>query len=113
MDPLSPSLFVMVMDVVARMLDKVVSEGRMSGFRVGDLEGRSLVVSHLLFANDNVILCDTNLDKILLLCMVLIWFKAMLGLKLNLCKLELVPVEEVPNTEVLVDVLGCSRVCYQ
>ena len=49
-DPLSPLLLVLVMEALGRMLDKVVHEGYMSGFSVGNLEGRSLVVSHLLFA---------------------------------------------------------------
>ena len=41
-----------MMEALGRTLDKVVHEGRMSGFSVGNLEGRSLVVSHLLFADD-------------------------------------------------------------
>ena len=49
-DPLSPLLFVLVMEALGRMLDKAVHEGRMLGFHIGNLEGRSLVVSHLLFA---------------------------------------------------------------
>ena len=47
-DPLSPLLFVLVMEALGKMLDKAVLEGRMSGFSVGILEGRSMAVSHLL-----------------------------------------------------------------
>ena len=54
-DPLSPLLFVLVMEALGRMLDKAVLEGRMLGFSVGNLEGRSMVVSHLLFADDTLI----------------------------------------------------------
>ena len=54
-DLLSPLLFVLVMEALGRMLDKVVHEGRMLGFSVGNLEGRSMAVSHLLFANDTLI----------------------------------------------------------
>ena len=39
-------------------LDKAVHDGHMSGFDVGRLEGRSLEVSHLLFADDTLIFCD-------------------------------------------------------
>ena len=61
-DPLSPLLFVLVMEALGRMLDKAVYEGRILGFHVGDLEGRSLVVSHLVFADDTLIFCDDDLD---------------------------------------------------
>ena len=54
-DPLSPLLFVLVMEAPGRMLDKAVHEGCMLGFRVGNLKGRSLVVSYLLFADDTLI----------------------------------------------------------
>ena len=71
-DPLSPLLFVLVMEALGRMLDKAVLEGRMSGFSVGNLEGRSMAVSHLLFADDMLIFCKADLDQILILRMILI-----------------------------------------
>ena len=83
-DPLAPFLFALVMDALGRMLDKAIHKGHMSGFREGNLEGRSLVVSHLLFADDMLILCDADLDQILILCIVLIWFEVVSGLKINL-----------------------------
>ena len=108
-DHLSPLLFVLVMEALGRMLDKAVYEGRMLGFCVGDLEGRSLVVSHILFADDTLIFCDDDLDQILILCTVLIWFETVSGLKINLGKLELVHVGVVHNVELLLNVLGCKQ----
>ena len=75
-NPLSPLLFVLVIEALGRMLDKVVHEGCMSSFSMGNLEGRSLVVSHLLFVDNTLIFCDANLEWILILCMILIWFEA-------------------------------------
>ena len=43
-DPLSPLLFVIVMDAFSKMLDKVVRDGLMSGIRVGPT-GNSLQVT--------------------------------------------------------------------
>ena len=63
------------------------------------------MVSYLLFANDTLIFCDADLNQILILCMVLVWFKAVLGLKINMGKLELVPVGVVHNIEILLNVL--------
>ena len=77
------------MDALGRMLDKAVHKGHMSGFHVGDLEGRPLVVSDLLFvdllfANDMLIFCDADLDQIPILRIVLIWFEVVSRLKINL-----------------------------
>nr|XP_023870353.1 uncharacterized protein LOC111982966 [Quercus suber] len=52
-DPLYPLLFVLVMEALGRMLNKAIHEGHMLGFGVGNLEGRSLAVSHLLFVDDS------------------------------------------------------------
>ena len=91
------------------MLDKAVHEGRLSGFNVGASANRSLMVSHLLFADDSLIFCDANIDHMLILRMVLIWFKAVSGLKVNLGKFELVAVGVVHNMDLLVAVLGCKQ----
>ena len=108
-DPLSPLLFVLVMEAIGMMLDKVVHEGHLSGFHVGDFAGRSLVVSHLLFADDTLIFCDANIDQLLILRMVLIWFEVVSSLKVNLGKSELVVVGAVHNFELVVAVLGCKQ----
>ena len=69
---MSPLLFVLVMEAVSRMLDKAIHEGRLSSFNVGVSARRSLMVSHLLFTDDPLIFCDTNIDQMLILHMVLI-----------------------------------------
>ena len=76
---------------------------------MGNLEGRSLMVSHLLFANDTLIFCVADLDQLLILCMVLIWFEAGTSLKINLSKSKLVPVGVVHNIELLLSVLGYKQ----
>ncbi|XP_050277754.1 uncharacterized protein LOC126719217 [Quercus robur] len=108
-NPLSPLLFVLVMEVLGRMLDKAIHDGHMSGFDVGHLEGRSLEVSHLLFADDTLIFCDADLDQVLFLRMILIWFEVVSGLKINLGKSELVPIGMVHNLGLLLNVLGCKQ----
>ena len=108
-DPLSPLLFVLVMEAIGRMLDKAIHEGRLSGFHVSDSAGRSLVISHLLFADDTLIFCDVNIDQLLILHMVLIWFKVVFGLKVNLGKSKLVAVGAVQNFDLLVVVLGYKQ----
>ena len=55
--------YFLVMEALGRMLDKAVYEGYMSGFSVGNLGGRSLAMSHLLFTDDtNFLWCWSRLD---------------------------------------------------
>ena len=108
-DPLSPLLFVLVMEALGRMLDKAVHEGCMSGFSVGNLEGRSMAVSHLLFADDTLIFCEPDLDQILILRMILIWFKAVSSLKINLGKSKFVLIGVAHNIDLFPVILGCKQ----
>ena len=66
------------------------------------------MVSYLFFADDTLIFCDADLDQMLIIQQVLVWFGVVLGLKINLGKSELVTVGAVHNIELLVAVLGCK-----
>ena len=107
-DPLPLLLFVIVMNAFSKMLDKVVRDGLMSGIKVGPI-GNSLQVTHLLFADDTLVLCDVDLGQILFLWLVLFWFEVVSGLKINMGKSELVLVVVVPNIADMEDVLGCKQ----
>ena len=70
--------------------------------------GEGVEVSHLLFADDALIFCETSKDQLLHLHWVLMWFKAISGLKINLEKGELISTGRVPIMEELADILGCK-----
>ena len=72
------------------------------------MEGRNVLVSHLLFVDDTLIFCDAFLTQIEHLRFVFTWFAAISGLKINLSKSEIVPVGNVLNLEDLMLVLGCK-----
>jgi endonuclease/exonuclease/phosphatase family metal-dependent hydrolase len=108
-DPLSPLLFVIVMEALSRLLDRAVREGLFLGFSVGTLAANSLMVSHLLFADDTLIFCGADSEQISNLRYVFTWFEAVSGLKINLSKSEIVPVGDVPHLEELVQLLGCKQ----
>uniref|UniRef100_A0A2N9GXK7 Reverse transcriptase domain-containing protein n=1 Tax=Fagus sylvatica TaxID=28930 RepID=A0A2N9GXK7_FAGSY len=63
-DPLSPLLFVIVMEALSRLLDRAVREGLFSGFSVGTMAANPLMVSHLLFADDTLIFCGADSEQI-------------------------------------------------
>jgi hypothetical protein len=107
-DPLSPLLFVIVMEALSRLLDRAIREGLCSGFTVGKSDETSLMVSHLLFADDTLIFCDADSDQISNLRYVFSWFEVCSGLKINLSKSEIVSVGDVPNIEDIREILGCK-----
>jgi hypothetical protein len=51
-DPLSPLLFVIVMEALSKMLSATVDGGFLSGFSVGSRNIGALNISHLLFTDD-------------------------------------------------------------
>jgi len=107
-DPLSPLLFVMVMEVFSRMTYAAVDSGRLSGFSVGSSSQVAMKVSHLLFADDTLIFCDPVVDQVRDLRCLLLCFEAVSGLRINLSKSEMVPVGEVGDVEELASILGCG-----
>ncbi|XP_050281856.1 uncharacterized protein LOC126722748 [Quercus robur] len=107
-DPLSPLLFDIVIEALSRMLDVAASTGQFSGFSVGSTAGPSMMVSHILFADDTLIFCDANPSQIANLRAILTRFEVS-GLRINLGKSELVPVGRVYNLETLVGLLGCGQ----
>ena len=61
-DPLSPYLFILVMEVLSQLLPRAKSGGFILGFEVGRRNGEGQDVSHLLFADDTLIFCEANSD---------------------------------------------------
>jgi hypothetical protein len=102
-DPLSPLLFVFVMEAVGRMISTAVSEGLLVGFSVG-----SATFSHLLYADDTLIFCDASADHLRYLRGLLLCFEAASGLKVNLAKSELIPVGNVTDVGRLARLLRCG-----
>jgi len=80
-DPLSPLLFVLVMEVLSRMLSATVESRRLSGFSVGSKYQEDMLVSHLLFADDTLIFCEPNAEQFRDLRCLLLCFEAVSGLK--------------------------------
>ena len=131
-DPLSPLLFDIVMEALSRMLDVAASARQFSGFSMGSTAGSSMIVSHLLFADDTLIFffflinniktsiklrlvhdtlifCDAKPSQIANLRAILARFEEVSRLHINLGKSKLVPIGGVHNLEALVGLLGCGQ----
>ncbi|RVX10936.1 putative mitochondrial protein [Vitis vinifera] len=108
-DPLSPYLFILPMEALSLILMKAKEEGFINSFQVRGREGEGVEISHLLFADDTLIFYDARKEVLESLSWILMWFEAMSGLKINLEKSELIPIEEVTNLKDFVRALGCKE----
>jgi len=105
-DPLSPFLFVIAMEGFHVGLLEASRVGAFNGVKIGSSE---LEISHLLYADDDVIVCDWSLQNAMKIVNMLPVFYMASGLKINLLKSKLtgVGVEFDRVTEVA-QMLGCS-----
>ena len=58
--PLSPYLFVIVMEVFSCLMRRAISGGFLSGWRVRGRGGEGILISHLLFADDTLVFCEES-----------------------------------------------------
>ena len=59
-DPLSPYLFILVMEALSQLLFRARSGGFIEGFKVGSNSGVGRDLLHLLFADDTLLFCEAN-----------------------------------------------------
>ena len=104
-DPLSTLLFLLIMEVLSRIMKKTQEGGFIQGFHVGSVNSTGIRVSHLLFADDTILFCDASREQILSIRLVLTCFQAFTGLKVNVGKSEIVLVGEVRNIQFLANIL--------
>ena len=85
-----------------------MSEGFLSSCRVKGRGGDGIQISHLLFVDDILVFCEASQDQMAYLSWLLTWFEAILGLRINLNKSEILLMGRVENLEVLSLELGCK-----
>ena len=72
------------------------------------MNNEMLTISHLLFADDTLIFCGSDPYHIRYLRCVFLYFKVVSRLKINLAKLELVPIGDVINVDRLALIPRCK-----
>lgn len=92
------------------MVEAVVRGGFIASFFMENNRDGDLSISHLLFSDDTLIFYNVDCNQIQALRAILLCFKAISGLKVNLKKSELVLVGEVRLLNLLIGLLGCEIV---
>jgi hypothetical protein len=76
---------------------------------VSSRNNAGMVMSHLLFADDTFIFCGANEEHICNLRCLFLCFESVSGLKINLYKLEIIPIGEVDDIDSLASLFGCRE----
>ena len=74
-DPLFPLLFLLIMEVLSRLLKKTEECNLILGFHVGAGNFVGVSISHLLFADDTILFCDASREQLLSIRLVLSCFR--------------------------------------
>ncbi|XP_016173257.1 uncharacterized protein LOC107615734 [Arachis ipaensis] len=105
-DPLSLFLFVLVVDVLHRMIGEAVRNGHISPLLVGR---DSVALSHLQFADDTILFCPPEEETIKNYKRLLRCFELMSGLSINFDKSSLIPINcEEQWVERMCNLLDCK-----
>lgn len=105
-DPLSPLLFIIVIEAFSRLLERAKELNMVKGVLFGK-KNTKIEVLHLFFADDAIIFCQPSIGTMLHLRCILLRFQIISGLKINMAKSELVKIGDRREERQLVDVLGC------
>jgi len=96
-DPLSPLLFILVMEALSKLVYKACEVGLLEGFHVGNTHSHGMLVSHPLFGDDTLVFCKPSESDLGFLRCILLLFEAMPGVRVNLSKSSLIPIGEILN----------------
>uniref|UniRef100_A0A5B7BH79 Reverse transcriptase domain-containing protein n=1 Tax=Davidia involucrata TaxID=16924 RepID=A0A5B7BH79_DAVIN len=73
-NPLSPYLFIIVMEALIGLMNRAVERGMMQGFWIGEDKGSTLKISHQLNADNTVVFCDARIAQLRFLRCILLCF---------------------------------------
>ena len=103
---MSPFLFLLAMEGLNHMLRKANANRWVKGFSSQTGRGEDLEVSHLLYADDALIVCEVETCQIRHLRFILTIFEGISGLHVNWLKSHISPMNHVGNLQDLADILG-------
>ena len=90
------------MEVLSCLLSIAVEGGYLFGCGIRGRRDEGLVILNLLYADDSLLFYEANCDQMAYLSWLLMWFEAIVGLRINLNKSELIPLGRIFTVEALV-----------
>ena len=105
-NPLSPYLFILVMEAFNQLLSRASCGGLVEGVKMGRSSGEGTDLLHLLFADDTLIFCNVNSENLRYLSWVFLWFEVIFGLKVNRDKSKAIPLGRIESLEDVVSMIG-------
>ena len=94
------------MEALSCFLRRAREGGFFTGFKVNGRDGEGLKLSHLLFPDDTLVFREASHVQMTHFSWLLMWFEAISGLKINLTKSKLIPIDRVENLEKLAFEVG-------
>lgn len=79
-DPFSPFLFILTMEGMSNLLQPTKGKGWIRGFHAGG--DSNMEITHLQYADENLIFCEVVEENILILRAIFIIFEAVSGLRI-------------------------------
>ncbi|GJT74505.1 RNA-directed DNA polymerase, eukaryota [Tanacetum coccineum] len=107
-DPLSPFLFLLVMESLHISFSKAMHQGFFKGIKIGS--NNTVCISHLFYADDAVFIGEWNEENLHNIVRILQCFFLASGLRINLHKCSIIGVGGVKTEEVLrkATLIGCD-----
>ena len=87
------------MEAFSLLVDRAAEGGSISGYKFKGRNGTERQITHMLFADDNLVFYKDTKDQMAYLSWIFAWFEALSGLRINLDKSSLLPVGRVENNE--------------
>ncbi|XP_019418409.1 PREDICTED: uncharacterized protein LOC109329191 [Lupinus angustifolius] len=105
-DPIAPFLFLIVAEGLGGIMRSAVSKKIFTGYSVGRDE---IVISHLQYADDTLLIGENSADNIMVLKSILKCFELVSGLKINFHKSSFIGIKADPSfVQVAVNRLLCG-----
>lgn len=108
-DPISPFLFIMVVEILSLMIKKTPAGGLITGFQVAK---NGTVINHLQFADDLVVFLDDCEEEFLNLKNILFAFELVAGLKVNFLKGAIFGIGDSHNGANCASTFGCQLTTF-